>query len=93
LARTATKYRNGAHRRDSPSRRSASLVAVELAFASISNVIERLSDASQFAALLRVEGVIRVRQSAHRIITSAKINRISVLTTTIGVAWVRDCYC
>jgi len=33
VTRTATKYRNGAHRRDSPSPRSASLVAVELAFA------------------------------------------------------------
>ena len=33
LTRTATKYRNSAHRRDSPSLRSASLVAVELAFA------------------------------------------------------------
>jgi len=33
LPRTATKYRNSAHRRDSPSLRSASLVAVELALA------------------------------------------------------------
>jgi hypothetical protein len=33
VAGTATKYRNGAHRRDSPSLRSASLVAVELAVA------------------------------------------------------------
>jgi hypothetical protein len=40
LARTATKYRNGAHRGDSPGLRSASLVAVELVFAEISNVID-----------------------------------------------------
>jgi predicted RecA/RadA family phage recombinase len=33
LPRTATKYRNSAHRRASPSLRSASLVAVELALA------------------------------------------------------------
>src|SRR5664280_561297 len=33
-------YRNGAHRGDSPGLRSASLVAVELVFAEISNVID-----------------------------------------------------